>query len=109
MVATVGVRGARATLRKHLPLYWRKPQEHFDKMTYKGGIFLAILAPLSEPQALHSEDFWCHPCSPRDVPTSQLDQAEKGGIVPRRRNLWHRVDLVNLGALISKIDVIREN
>ena len=31
-----------------------------------------------------------------------IDRAEEGGIVPQRRNLWHRVDMVNLGALISK-------
>ena len=33
----------------------------------------------------------------------------KGGTVPRRRNLWHRMDLVNFSALISKIDVLRAN
>ena len=36
-----------------------------------------------------------------------VDQAEKGGIVPRGSNLWDGVELVNFGALISEIDVIR--
>ena len=32
-----------------------------------------------------------------------LGQAENAGMVPRRGNLWHQVNLVNFGVLSSKI------
>ena len=36
-----------------------------------------------------------------------IDQAVKGGIVPREQNLRDHLSLVNFGALIPNIDVIR--
>ena len=36
-----------------------------------------------------------------------IDKAENRGMVPRERNLWDQVIMVNSRVLISKIDVFR--
>ncbi len=48
------------------------------------------------PNDCHSRERLCST-------VGDVDQAERGGRVPRRGNLWDVVDLVNLGALSCKI------